>query len=363
MAPRLVGLVPHVEGRDEDGPRRRHHRRERQRRAARAEHRSHEQQLPDARLHGQRREVEAQRRERRDLGHLAVLGEGLEGVDAREELDRAVDGRGRRRGHGLVEEDLGVAEVQHEDLEDQIFQARPQDLRLRVGVELGVVGLARDEVERDARPHAARAAPSLPRGRARHEDLLERRQTPVRVVAVLLDARAVDDVDDVVDGDGRLGDVRRHDDLPRALARALEDGRLLRRRQLGVQREDRRPPLERRRRPELRHRLRDLREARHEDEDRALGVVLHGVEDARRRRRRVAAEDGFAQFHHEIIVHAGRVQRAQRRVDVVAVVRQPPRPLALRQTDDAALLAALRPAARLLGLEAADGALVARVDL
>ena len=49
---------------------------------------------------------------------------------------------------------------------------------------------------------------------------------------------AVDDVDDVVDGDGRLGNVGGEDDLGDALGGVVEGGALVLPRQLGVEGDD-----------------------------------------------------------------------------------------------------------------------------
>ena len=87
-------------------------------------------------------------------------------------------------------------------------------------------------------------ARALARGGAGDEDLLEGREAPVGVVAVLLDARAVEDVDDVVDRDGRLGDVGRDDHLPHPARRPVKDAQLIRRGERRVQREHAQPVRE-----------------------------------------------------------------------------------------------------------------------
>ena len=81
----------------------------------------------------------------------------------------------------------------------------------------------------------------------------------------------VDDVDDVVDGDRRLGDVGREHDLARAGRRRLEDLRLHVRRQVGVDRQheqlgDARAEAARALRERLERRL-DLVLPREEDQD------------------------------------------------------------------------------------------------
>ena len=121
------------------------------------------------------------------------------------------------------------------------------------------------------------ATSPLPTAGARRPLLLELGDARLGVKGVDLGAPAVDDVDDAVDRDGRLGNVGRDDDLAHAARRRAEDGRLLLRGEVGVERED-----EERR--ELRpgdgrsDRLdgaRDLEHARHEDEDVAADVARH----------------------------------------------------------------------------------------
>ncbi len=57
------------------------------------------------------------------------------------------------------------------------------------------------------------------------------------VVDVLLEVAGVHDVEDPVDGERRLRDVRRHHDLPAPRGRRLKDGRLGLQRQGGVNRD------------------------------------------------------------------------------------------------------------------------------
>lgn len=86
--------------------------------------------------------------------------------------------------------------------------------------------------------HAAGAATPLPRIGQAHPLGLQRGQVRVQVEAGDLDSAAVDDKDDVVDGDGGLGNVGGDDDLAGARRRPLKDGPLAGGRHEAVQRVD-----------------------------------------------------------------------------------------------------------------------------
>lgn len=121
------------------------------------------------------------------------------------------------------------------------------------------------------------ATSALPTACSRRPLLLELGDARLGVEGVDLGAPAVDDVDDAVDRDGRLGDVGRDDNLAHAAGRRAEHGRLLLRGEVGVEREDeeRRELRSGNGRTDRLDGSRDLEDAGHEDEDVAANVARH----------------------------------------------------------------------------------------
>jgi hypothetical protein len=101
-----------------------------------------------------------------------------------------------------------------------------------------IVSRARDQMKGEAGTHATRPPPPLLQvGLARpHRGVVG--HIVVRREELHLHLAAVDDVDDVVDGDGRLGDVGGEDDLGDGGGCVVEGGPLVLARQLRVEGDD-----------------------------------------------------------------------------------------------------------------------------
>ena len=186
-------------------------------------------------LRGQRegRQVPPELRQRLALGRQRS--------DGPEKVHGVLHGLRRGRLHGLREERrnaVGAAALLlHDfDLQADLLQRGPLQLGELKLVQALAAGAA-VEVEAHARAAAPRAPLALLRARLGDPGRLQRGNSRVRVVALLLVPARVDDVDDVVDGHRRLGDVGRQDDLHHARARALEHLALLRGGHHRVQRE------------------------------------------------------------------------------------------------------------------------------
>mmetsp|Transcript_9688 Transcript_9688/g.36369 ORF Transcript_9688/g.36369 Transcript_9688/m.36369 type:complete len:264 (-) Transcript_9688:180-971(-) len=189
-----------------------------------------------------------------------------------------------------------------------------------------------------ARANAAGATSSLRAGcprcprRDQHGHLVD------WVELILLHFATVDDEDDVLDGDARLGDVRADDHLASAGLRHLEHLRLLLGGQRGMQRQD----PQTRRLPWLRrllwiaraghagmpvqrhHAVLYLGQTGHEDQDGALGFILVDVRHERRDHLVVdlVLLDEAKALKYAGIAHAGKVASQALRA-AVDVYRRP----------------------------------------
>mmetsp|Transcript_80614 Transcript_80614/g.250172 ORF Transcript_80614/g.250172 Transcript_80614/m.250172 type:complete len:284 (+) Transcript_80614:888-1739(+) len=197
--------------------------------------------------------------------------------------------RGLEGRHGLVDARLGRRiqrlgearglEAGAEDLEHELHEGAPQDLRRGHLLEPQVEAVARDEVEGEALAHSASTPTALQDLRTGDKLLLERRGVGGLMVPLALHLATVHNEDHVGDGDPGLRNVRAQHDLPNAAARPLERLRVLVAAEDAVQREDQAlggVPEDRRPRQPLAH-LRDLHEARQEDQHGAL-LAGHGGE-------------------------------------------------------------------------------------
>mmetsp|Transcript_44330 Transcript_44330/g.128263 ORF Transcript_44330/g.128263 Transcript_44330/m.128263 type:complete len:534 (-) Transcript_44330:2378-3979(-) len=181
-------------------------------------------------VHGHVRQVEAEGRERH------ALGDGAERTDLHERLQGSVQGRPRGRlGGALQEVARMVAELQQSELQNELLQGRPPHLAQRVLGQMPLEEVLRAQPPADTWPHAARPAGALLCRGLRHEARGKDAHAAVGVVAALLDVPAIDDVGDVVDGDGRLRDVRAQDHLPLPCWCRFEDLALLVRGHLTMQ--------------------------------------------------------------------------------------------------------------------------------
>mmetsp|Transcript_15431 Transcript_15431/g.64060 ORF Transcript_15431/g.64060 Transcript_15431/m.64060 type:complete len:427 (-) Transcript_15431:1815-3095(-) len=188
--------------------------------------------LSDARVHGEQRQVAAQRRhglvgrrqraKRRELRNGCVDGVRLRRVNAATQKDPRVDATALLKLHG----------------ERERVERHAQDLGRLVLREERVVAVPREEADAPAWPHAPRAPAALPRTRTRHPARKQRVHARCRIEARLLDLAAVDDDGTVVDGDTRLSDVGSEGHLTCALRRVLEHPLLLLRAELRVQRDE-----------------------------------------------------------------------------------------------------------------------------
>mmetsp|Transcript_20473 Transcript_20473/g.61034 ORF Transcript_20473/g.61034 Transcript_20473/m.61034 type:complete len:369 (-) Transcript_20473:525-1631(-) len=173
-----------------------------------------------------------------DLCHLAVVVEALQVV---EHLESAHE----RLRRGRVQEvevdqvvDPQLLQGQHHDAE-----VGPEDLGVGLLRQLRLERLLRVEPETLARLRAAGTPRALRRRGLRHRRNQQGLHSNPGVVDLLLRESGVDDVDDAVDGDGRLRDVRGDDDFAAVRAagvlrarRDLEDLLLLCRRKRRVER-------------------------------------------------------------------------------------------------------------------------------
>ena len=199
-----------------------------------AEHGAVQHHLTQPRVHREFGEVVAQRRE--------FVG-GVHRVEFHQRSKRGRDGALRRRFDRLREKLAHVAQAKHLDLQAKRVEGRAQNLG---GCEIRQRGFARARVEMEAvaLSHATRATSALAGGRAAAPRGDEGRHARHRVVLRLADAARVDDEDDVVDGDGRLGDVGRHDDFSNPRRGFGEGEALFLGRQRGVQRDEHEPTLD-----------------------------------------------------------------------------------------------------------------------
>jgi hypothetical protein len=109
---------------------------------------------------------------------------------------------------------------------DNVRQVGTLHLDKRIRGKRGEPG-ARDDTVVNTLAVATGAAGALVEVRLADPGRDERREMLGRVVALLLDAYRVDDVDDVGDRDRGLGDVGREDDAPLAGDLRLKDGLLV----------------------------------------------------------------------------------------------------------------------------------------
>mmetsp|Transcript_15244 Transcript_15244/g.32018 ORF Transcript_15244/g.32018 Transcript_15244/m.32018 type:complete len:437 (-) Transcript_15244:1676-2986(-) len=174
-------------------------------------------------VHGEFRHAASSFRE------IALVVQGAQRVELLQRLDERL--RGRRVHEVKVKEVIDANGLQHED---HVPEIRPLDLRSVVVVELVLERPLRVETEALPRQHPTCPASSLVRGGlgAGHHD--QRFHACARIERVLLTKARVDDIDDVVNGNGSLRDVRSEDHLPSPLWRFLEDLRLHVRRESGV---------------------------------------------------------------------------------------------------------------------------------
>ena len=98
--------------------------------------------------------------------------------------------------------------------------------------------IRREEVERDARAYATGAAASLLRRRVGDGDVVQAAHETLGVVSLLLDPPGVHHAHDIVDGDGRLGDVGGEHNLDDARGRAHKHPSLFLGRERAVQGQD-----------------------------------------------------------------------------------------------------------------------------
>ena len=182
-------------------------------------------------------------------------------------------------------------------------------------------------MEGDARPAAPRSAAALLGVGGRDGHVVERLHPRRRVVAVLLHAAAIDDESDVVNCNGRLGNVGREYDLAHARRRARKGETLLLGRDGRVDGKD--PRASR-----LRHKLArreesfldggDLLDALQEDEHRVR--LERGLDATRVRRQR--SRPVVRQWRHQNVVGRGctaivsRVEPERARVDAHAPSRR-----------------------------------------
>ena len=189
------------------------------------EHGAVQHHLTQSRVHGEFGEVVAQRRE--------FVGR-VHGVEFHQRSKRGRDGALGRRFNRLREKLAHVAQAKHLDLQAQRVERRAQNLG-RGEVRQSRFARARVQMEAVALSHAARATSTLARRRAATPRGDEGRHARHRIVLRLANAARVDDEDDVVDGDGRLGDVGRHDDFSNPPRGFGEGQALFLGRQRGVQ--------------------------------------------------------------------------------------------------------------------------------
>ena len=189
---------------------------------------AHDHHLPQA---GLDRELGQDRAEGREL----VVGvQALHISKHHLSLDDGVDRRGL---DGLGQELADGAEAKELDGEGELVEGRPEHLRDHVLVEFLEAGSAA-EVEAEAGSHSARASFALlqvglggPHGRIVGDVV-------VRGEEFHLGFAAVDDEDDIVDGERRFSDVRREDHLGDAVGDRVEHPALVLARKLRVQRND-----------------------------------------------------------------------------------------------------------------------------
>ena len=205
-----------------------------------------------------------------------------QGSDGDQKLDRVVNRLWLGRLKRPRDERLAQTQAQRLDRQAQFLKRGSEQLGGGVVRHLCVL---RAGVQTVANPLAdsTGSAPALMRRRLRNPRRLQTREVVQSVVRLLLALAAVDDVRDVVDRDGRLGDVGGEDDLANAERGPIEDFPLVRRGHRAVKRQNHAP------RPVPQHAIRahqvvdlgDLVPAGEEDEDRAVAV---GVRRVRRRR-------------------------------------------------------------------------------
>ena len=206
-----------------------------------------EEHLGDRGVHGQLAHVLAER-----AGEGAGVVDGAEGVEQLEAGDQVLGGR--RRGELELHHVVDAERLQLQDggrkvgalhlrrgVEGQLLKvllgAQPEwqfrVLILCYRFEFGLERVDHTPVAL-ARTRPAGSARPLLRRRLRELRDDERVDVGVRVVPLELDEAGVDDVDDALDGDGGLGDVGGHDDLPAAPHRRAEHLQLVVRRQRAV---------------------------------------------------------------------------------------------------------------------------------
>ena len=176
------------------------------------------------------------------------------------------------------DERLAQTQTQRLDRQAQLLQRGSEQLGGGVVRHLRVLRLG---VQTVANPLAdsTSSAPALMRRRLRNPSRLQTREVVQSVVRLLLALAAVDDVRDVVDRDGRLGDVGGEDDLANTARGPVEDFPLVRRGHRAVKRQNRAlgPVPQQRVRAHQVVNLGDLVPAGEEDEDRAVAVGVRRV--------------------------------------------------------------------------------------
>ena len=202
--------------------------RERERLVRHAQRASVHDELPESGVGGELREEFPQRGEM-----FVVHGEG---ADAPQILHRVMHrgglgGLGQPRAHLLG----APGEAQRLDTHHQLLQTDAAHLGVGVSVEFRI---RREEVERDARAYATGAAPSLLRRRVGDGDVVQAAHETLGVVSLLLDPPGVHHAHDIVDGDGRLGDVGGEHNLDDARGRAHKHPSLFLGRERAVQGQD-----------------------------------------------------------------------------------------------------------------------------
>ncbi len=111
--------------------------------------------------------------------------------------------------------------------QQHLLERHPKNFWNRISPEVFLVSELSVKVEAETGSDSAGSTLSLQSVGPRDPDGVERLHALRRIESLFLHSADVNDEDAIVDGDRRLGDVGRQDDLPNAVARLFEHGRLL----------------------------------------------------------------------------------------------------------------------------------------